>query len=134
MCKEHRIIEDAMMVQDRSFGKARSARGVLNLGGIPWLDRGLPSTSLLLADLPAIRDHFLEERRSPAVLLEMYSTSCARSTGFTVTSTRPALAAAISKSSHSGRFTAQTAIWSPLCSPKAIRPFATSLARSRYSW
>src|SRR5712691_11745346 len=62
-----------MMVQDRSFGKAGGARGVLNLHGIAGLDRGLPSASLLLADLPATGDHFLEEHRSPAVLLEQSS-------------------------------------------------------------
>jgi hypothetical protein len=40
-----------MMVEHRSFGKAGGARGVLNLHGVPWLDRGLPLAALLLADL-----------------------------------------------------------------------------------
>ena len=73
MCKEHGIIENAMMMEDRSFGKAGGARGVLNLDGVPWLDRGLPHASLLLADLRAACDHFAEECGSPAVLLEQSS-------------------------------------------------------------
>src|SRR2546421_5803572 len=73
MCSEHRIIENAIMVQDSSFGKAGGAGGVLNLGGILWLDRGLPNSSLLLTDLHATRHDFTEERRSPAILLSQVS-------------------------------------------------------------
>src|SRR5437667_8290406 len=62
-----------MMMEDRSFGKAGGARGVLNLDGVPGLDRGLPHASLLLADLRAACDHFAEECGSPAVLLEQSS-------------------------------------------------------------
>src|SRR5947209_18098330 len=68
--KEHRTIEQAIMLQARSFGKAGGARGVLNLDRIVWLDRGLPSAALLLADLRASHDHFAQERGSPAILLE----------------------------------------------------------------
>src|SRR6266566_8144845 len=67
---DHRIIENAPMPQDRSFGEARRPRRVLNLGRVLWPDLRLPRTQRIGTDLYTSRDQLLKEGRLPPLLLE----------------------------------------------------------------
>src|SRR5579885_1987617 len=54
------IIQDAVVAQQRALGKARCARGVLQLRGVAWLHFSLTRTQRFIVDTGSQRDQFAE--------------------------------------------------------------------------